>query len=485
MPRYVKSQVAVVAFALALFTSSVSIAAAVARPDPRGAPERPSAVLDPSFGDHGVVTLSSEPASTARGVTTGEGELLVSGGPSIRLLSATGSAAGAFGGVSPFPLPAAEGDEFRIGGFTIDPQGRLVVVGTSLFPESENPSQETEDGGRAFYPGVLRILRFLPSGQLDSGFGRDGIVETDLGLPPPPDAYGRPIGTHPAISATGVAIDPQGRIVVTGSAVVALAKPCSRDLFLPTSASAGLVARFTEDGAPDTGFGTGGLVGGGTSVGEPLGAEEIAEPVTGPAGQITYRSTGSFLCQIARKGRGIAQLTPDGQPMANFGTRGAIHGAFRALAEGPDGSVLALAGAPRRFKGGPVRAQLMRIGPDGRLDRSFGKDGQTALTFGRGELATLDSLAVDARGRVLVGGTFEAVAGRGVVLLRISAGGRREERFGPHGRVVTRVRPLQHAGSGDLLFDPQGRLVTVRRYSDRGASGLVIARYLLGGMDKP
>ena len=470
-----------VVFALALLASSVSCAAAIARYAPRAVQEGPSAVLDPSFGDHGVAVLPSEPASTARGTATGEGELLVSGGPSIQVLSATGGAGAAFGGMNPSPLMPADGNEFRVGGFTVDPLGRLLVVGASIFPESENPSQETENASRAFFPGVLRILRFLPSGQLDPGFGQDGVVETDLGLAPPPDAGGRPIGTRPAIWATGVAVDPQGRIVVTGSAVVGLARPCVHDVFVPVGVSAGLVARFTEDGTLDTGFGDGGIVGGRTAGGEPLGAEQIAEPVIGPSGQITYRSTGSFLCQRARNGRGIAQLTPDGQPMATFGNRGAIHGAFRALAEESDGSVLALAGLSGRRKERSVRAELMRIGPDGELDRSFGRDGRTALKFGRGTSATLDSLAIDTRGRVLVGGTFGTVAGRGVVLLRVSGSGRLEGRFGPQGRVVTRVGPLRQARGGDLFFDPQGRLVTVRRYTNRGYSGLVVARYLVGG----
>jgi hypothetical protein len=57
---------------------------------------------------------------------------------------------------------------------------------------------------------------------------------------------------------------------------------------------------------------------------------------------ITYRPTGVDPCARGRSHLGIAQLTGDGQTRRGFGKKGVIIGSFRALVEGPAGSVIAL-----------------------------------------------------------------------------------------------------------------------------------------------
>ncbi|MBA3866137.1 MAG: hypothetical protein H0X42_07305 [Solirubrobacterales bacterium] len=398
----------------------------------------------------------------------------------MQVVNSQGGVGEAFGGAGSLTLPPAAGDKFELGDFTIDPHGRLLVVGTSLFPESENPSPFLENGSRAFRPRVLRILRFLPGGHLDPTFGQGGVVETDLGLPPPLGTDGEPLGTHPSVYATGLAVDPQGEIVVTGGAVVRLGESCEHDSFAPVAVSAGFVARLTGSGAPDPGFGDDGLVGGRDLGENPLGAETIGDPVVGPGGGITYLSSGAYVCERGRSHLGVAQLTPNGRTRKAFGKRGAIVGRFKALVAGSHGSVFALAEEPRHEKD-PVKARLLRIAPNGGLDRTFGQHGQTTVKLGPSFATTLDSLAVDGRGRILVGGTLGSPEGRSIVLLRVSARGGWETNFGPHGRVATRVRHLARFGSSDLFFDPKNRLVTVHQYAEalRGRSGLVVARYLL------
>jgi hypothetical protein len=209
---------------------------------------RPGAVLDPSFGKHGVLRLSSESAFTAYGSATPSGDFLVSGGSGIQVLNSHGDAGRAFGGTGSVDLSPAQGGRFELGGFAIDPHGRLLVVGTSLFPESENPSPFLENGSRAFRPGIVRILRFLPDGHLDPTFGQGGVVETDRGLTAPLGTEGEPLGTHPAVHATGVAVDPQGGIVVTGDAVIRLGESCEHDSFAQVGVAAGFVARSAGAG---------------------------------------------------------------------------------------------------------------------------------------------------------------------------------------------------------------------------------------------
>jgi uncharacterized delta-60 repeat protein len=440
----------------------------------------PAAVLDSGFGTGGVTTVPAESALATIGAPAQNGSLVVSGGSSVQLLNGSGGTGEAFGGAGALSLPSATGREFALADFTVDPQGRLLVVGSSIYPEAENPSPPREDGLALFKPAVLRILRFLPDGSLDPSFGQGGIVENDRGLPSPRGIDGQPLGSHPSLRATGVAVDSQGRIVVTGDAIVRLGQSCERNGFTPAAVRAGFVTRLTESGASDPIFGAGGLVGGRALGQLPLGAEEIAEPTVSPTGVVTYRSTSIYACTKGKSHIGIAQLTADGRARNSFGRQGALVGHYGAIAEEPDGSVVALA-AVRRHEGERFKARLTKIGPSGKLDGSFGQGGWATIELGPGFGNVLNSLAVDTHGRVLVGGTLEARKGRSIAVLRVSTSGKQEMNFGPHGRVATRVRGLAQFAPSALFFDAQARLVTVHLFMNslKGLSALVVARYLL------
>lgn len=459
------------AIALCLALASLASAAAEARLPP-------GAVLDPSFGDHGILKLPSASAFTAEGTTTRAGDILVSGGPEIQVLDRHGSLGGAFGGSASIDLPAVAGTSFELGAFTVDSQGRLLVVGTSFFPESENPSPRLENGSRAFRPGVVRMIRLLPDGRRDPTFGQDGVVETTLGLSPPMGTDGTPLGSHPAIRAYGVAIGPQGQIVVTGGAIFRLGESCEHDSFVAVGVSAGFVARFTSTGEPDPTFGTDGLVGGRDLSENALGAEGIGEPVVDPRGRITFLSTAAYRCESGVSHLGIAQLTADGHPRAAFGTGGAIVGPYERLAGGRHGAIVGLA-EPSRIAKKPLKVQVTKISGDGKPDRLFGNDGHATVRFSPYSRITLSSLAVDPGGRVLMGGSLNGRKASATVLSRVSAGGKWEKPFGPRGRVSTPVRGVDQIGSGELFFDPRGRLVSVYQYADKGHRGLLVARYLL------
>jgi len=282
----------------------------------------------------------------------------------------------------------------------------------------------------------------------------------------------------PAIEPTGIAVGAEGRIVVTGGAITRLGESCVHDSFAPVGVGAGFVARFTGDGAPDLGFGDMGLMGGRALSENPLGAETISEPIVGPGGVITYRSNSAYPCEPRQSRLGIGQLTPAGQPRSIIGHDGALTGPYAALAGLPDGSVVALA-EPGRLGRESFRAEVIRIAPDGKPDRAFGVGGRALLTLGPSLFTHLDSLAIDRRGDILVGGTSYQKKESAAVLLELSARGRWEKDFGPHGRVVTKTPDLPDTGPSTLFFDSRGRLVTLHLHSNNGRAGLVVARYRL------
>ena len=450
----------------------------------QGAESSAGAVLDPGFGTGGVARLPSSSPSAASGVGTADGGLLASEGLGVRALSSLGTAGEAFGGGGSLAVPApAPGDRFEITDLTLDSHGRLLVAGDMVFPESENPSPYLENGARAFEPKVVRIVRLLPDGALDPSFGQGGVVETDLGLPPPRDIYGHRLGPHPVVEAAAVAIDPQGRIVITGSAAFGMSRPCrGHDIFAPVADSAGFVARLTEGGVPDPSFGANGLIGGHGLGGTPLGATALDDPVVGPTGAITIRAAGANICKPLRSHLGLARLTADGRLARGFGKNGAILGPYRALIGEPGGAALALAVVPRRRpeKEG-FRVRLIRLTADGAPDRSFGRGGAALLNLGPGAHGALDSLALDPKGRILIGGRSGFGRGSALVLIRVAQDGRWERDFGPRGRVVTPVARVAEYGGNDMFFDSQGRLIVIRLYtgSQGGSPGLLIARYLL------
>lgn len=443
----------------------------------------PGAVLDPSFGTAGELRLPGALASDASAVPIPGGGLLVSSGSGIQVLNDAGGPGEAFGAVGSLPLPPASGGEFVVTDLTVDTFGRLLVVGETSFPGSENPSPPLDGGGSVFRPSVVRIVRLLPDGALDPSFGHGGVVETDLGLPPPRDVDGRRVGSHPAIEPTGIAIDPRGRIVITGAVVVRLSDACrGRDRVAPVADSAGFVARLEENGELDRGLGTAGVVGGRGVAKSPLGAAGLGDPAIDPVGGITVRATSAYACGYRHSHPGLARLTPDGPPSRGFGKNGTIYGPYRALIGKPNGTIFALAEVPRPrpekedFRARLIRNQFLQAGP---FDPAFGRDGQVTVKLGPGYATDLDSLAIDPDGRILVGGRIGIGDKSSLVLLRVSEDGRWERGLGPHGRVVTPTPGLVEYGGTAMFFDPQGRLVVVRLYSGAGGSGLLIARYLL------
>src|SRR5439155_18152885 len=97
------------------------------------------------------------------------------------------------------------------------PDGKIVVAGY------------TSSGGTAANPNNFAVARLNADGSLDNSFDADGLATIDFGFDD---------------QATGVAVQPDGKIVVTGTASGA-----SPDF---------AVARLNANGSPDTTFGPGG-----------------------------------------------------------------------------------------------------------------------------------------------------------------------------------------------------------------------------------
>lgn len=165
----------------------------------------------------------------------------------------------------------------------LQPDGKIVVSGR---------------GGE--FANTMALLRYLPDGELDPGFGSAGIV------------------TAPLDWAAAVAIQPDGRIVTAGNLDTELG-----------------VARFLPDGSIDPSFGSGGLSKVGTG-----GLRFASDVVLQPNGAIVVSESALQVFAVVR-------FAPTGALDSTFGHNGIARSAFgfwsgaRAVAIEADGRIVA------------------------------------------------------------------------------------------------------------------------------------------------
>jgi uncharacterized delta-60 repeat protein len=277
------------------------------------------------------------------------------------------------------------GRDDEINSVTVQPDGKIVVAGFS---------GTARNGDR----GDFAIARYTARGALDPSFGTGGRVTTDF-------AGG-------SDSGEAVALQPDGKIIVSGSA---------------TRAGSGgdfAIARYTARGALDPSFGTGGRV-----TTDLSGRHDVADAVAiQPDGRIVAAG-GSDVVTNSSGAYALARYSAKGALDASFGAGGTVetdltdgHDEVFGLALQSDGKIVAAGGA--NF----VLAQagdfaLVRYAPDGSLDAGFGSGGTVTTDFAGGFDNAFD-VAIQADGKIVAVGevTFsDATTSRDIGLVRYLA----------------------------------------------------------------
>jgi uncharacterized delta-60 repeat protein len=179
--------------------------------------------LDPSFGNRGVSSANLSDYDLAQQVKVQpDGKILVCGYSNIN---------GAWTIFLGRLLPDGRGDpSFGSGGLVTTQLGTLGLAHSMALQPDGKIVLVGQDGSLGNRDTSVAVLRYLPNGQLDTGFGRDGRIVT-------------PIGSD-ADAAYSVAIQTDGRVLVAGSS-----SDGTRNRFL--------LLRYDQDGRPDLGFGSG------------------------------------------------------------------------------------------------------------------------------------------------------------------------------------------------------------------------------------
>ena len=232
------------------------------------------------------------------------------------------------------------------------PDGRIVVVGTADSTQNLHcKGLDCLQAGRSDFS----LARYLPDGQLDKSFGRNGRTG--------------PFGLGWATTAYTAALDSHDRVLVGG--FVTLSEERSNDRVHVTRAP--VIVRYNTDGSLDQSFGNAGVVlleAGGTAI-TTVGVQPDAKVVA--FGLLRTGKCGSCLVAI--------RLNADGGSDKGFADDGVFALPFpqappvgRGIAVQEDGK-LVLAGEQHLQRGQGSAITLVRLIPDGTLDTTFGAAG--------------------------------------------------------------------------------------------------------------
>lgn len=138
---------------------------------------------------------------------------------------------------------------------------------------------------------------------------------------------------------------------------------------------------------------------------------------------------------------GIARLNSDGAVYTSFKTGAGVKGYVYALAVQADGKII-VGGSLEEYNGQPVK-QVIRLFPDGTLDTSFKTPWTLTKGLNASSWGTVTHIAIDSRNRVVIAGDYthvDNVARRGI--LRLNSDGQPDSTFRSTERIYLTLNDL-------------------------------------------
>jgi len=324
-----------------------------------------------------------------------------------------------------------------------------VVTQTDL--GSHSPAVSVAEGpqGTIVAAAGKTVFRYLSDGSLDPTFGEGGRVTV-------PDPEGLPF------TRSDLAVDTEGHVFLIGSVEVP-------DIWVPvnyisrTNPTLAAVIRYTSEGQLDPTFGGGNgfLI---TDFGQPS-PYQAGVPYSKALTRLTIGAvdrTGDLLAivsegeivthirsELAMTPKLIVRLTSAGELDPSFGGGDGVASetglaALGDLVQDRDGALL-VSGLLGGREGEAPGEALVRLTPDGSIDKSFGRVGTSSSLL----VGPLSGLAIDRFDRIV------ALGGRGLV--RLTHSGEPDRRFGLHGRASVRLPGESSVTS--LAVEPSGHIL--------------------------
>jgi uncharacterized delta-60 repeat protein len=295
---------------------------------------------------------------------------------------------------------------------------------------------------------IFAVPYFCPaqSGTLDTGFGNNGIVTTQIGTE--------------GDFADAMVIQPDGKIVLAGSTTT-------------NNVSVFCLTRYLSNGSLDSTFDADGIVT--TTVSAfnnrayAIGLQANGKLVV--AGYANNNSQSDFaLVRYHTDGRLDSTFNSTGTVITDLGTASDI---ARSLVIQPDGKIVV---AGRTNNGTQMEFALVRYQANGTLDSTFNADGIATTAMGTA-LAGAVSVGLQADGKLVVAGSSDDGSEFDFALLRYKTDGSLDNTFDTDGKLTTVIGPDDDIANA-LAIQADGKIVVAGR-SSNGSAGFAyaLARY--------
>lgn len=315
--------------------------------------------------------------------------------------------------------------------------------------ETVNLSLSSPTGATLGSPNTATLtIVDVTTGQVDTGFGRTGIITTQIGSSD--DA------------AYGVAIQADGKIVAVGSGT--------------SSTPDFAIVRYNPDGSLDNSFGTGGRVitpfGNSSDVAYAVAIQSDGKIVA--AGTTNNGSNYDFA---------LARYRADGSLDPSFGSGGKVTTALGnsndlafAVVIQTDGNIVA---GGYGYSGAPNYFGLARYYPNGALDPSFGTGGKVLTPIG-GADDYIASLALQTDGRIVAAGYAAIASNLDFALARYNTDGSLDSSFNGTGKITTAIG-TQNDVANSVKIQGDGKIVAAGYATTASNIDIALVRYNTNG----
>jgi uncharacterized delta-60 repeat protein len=281
------------------------------------------------------------------------------------------------------------GSSSRAFSIALRPDGKIVVAGVATVGSGSNSDDQ------------VALAQLRPDGTPDPSFGSGGATTTPIGEEVATQTVnGTATRSGHTASVGGVLLQPDGRIVVAGSASL-------------SGAPGFALVRFNPDGSLDSPFGTNGVAltqaGARSSTASSLALQ--------PDGKLVTAGSASSATSLDLA---LARYEPNGSLDPVFGsggtvvasTPGSFSGALALLRE-LDGrlNTAGFGGLMRPGVSFSTGFAIQRFKSGGQLDRGFGTAGQAFTPLGTGQAAAAQGLVLQPGGKLVVAGSADTDPG--------------------------------------------------------------------------
>jgi uncharacterized delta-60 repeat protein len=252
---------------------------------------------------------------------------------------------------------------------------------------------------------------------------------------------------HPDEAGAAVAIQPDGKIVLVGKT----------DNAVDGSLDDGVLIRYNSNGTLDTTFGNNGIV---ITTGSAIAARltwlYMRDVELRPDGRIVVAGQAHYF-SISADGF-VAQYSANGalesKSVINFSTEDNVNAAVLQ----PDGKIV-VAGSVGSGAGSDYA--LARLNQDGSLDTSFDVDGKVFTNFANSQYDAAYDLAIQVDGKLIaVGETVASGTGNDFAIARYNADGSLDTTFGDGGNGLANIDfSNSHDYCSAVALQPDGKII--------------------------